>query len=78
VKNKKIIFVSILSAMFIFGAMIIGPSSSLAMTPSKRITSSANVVQEMSAQEDVDTMAYLVKKSYGVVIIPSFRRQLLV
>jgi len=72
VKNNKIILISILTAMFIFGAMIISPSSSLAMTPSKRINSSANVVREMSAQNDVKTMAYLVKKSYGVVIIPSF------
>lgn len=59
-------------AVLIAAAMISVPSAAFALTPQERITSSTNAVQEISAQEDVETMAYLVKKSYGVVIIPNF------
>jgi hypothetical protein len=60
-------------AVLIVAAMISVPSAAFALTPpTKRITSSTNSLQEISAQEDVETMAYLVKKSYGVVIIPNF------
>jgi len=59
-------------AVLIAAAMISVPSAAFALTPQERITSSTNSVQEISAQEDVETMAYLVKKSYGVVIIPNF------
>jgi len=59
-------------AVLIAAAMISVPSAAFALTPQERITSSTNSLQEISAQEDVETMAYLVKKSYGVVIIPNF------
>ena len=59
-------------AVLIVAAMISVPSAAFALTPQERITSSTNSLQEISAQEDVETMAYLVKKSYGVVIIPNF------
>ncbi len=67
---KNTFFSSI--AALIIVAMISISSAAFALTPQERITSSINAVQEISDQEDVETMAYLVKNSHGVVIIPNF------
>ncbi len=67
---KNTFFSSI--AALIIAAMISVPSAAFALTPQERITSSTNTLHEISDQEDVETMAYLVKNSHGVVIIPNF------
>lgn len=67
---KNTFFSSI--AALIIAAMISVPSAVFALTPQERITSSTNTLHEISDQEDVETMAYLVKNSHGVVIIPNF------
>jgi len=69
---KKTIFASVLATTFILAAMAAVPSASFAMTPSERINSAARTVREMATQEDVETMADLVKRSAGVVLIPHF------
>ncbi len=69
---KKTIFASVLAVTFILAAMVAIPSTSFAMTPVERIDSSTNVVQEMTAEYDVETTADLVKGSWGVVIIPHY------
>ena len=67
---KNTFFSSI--AALIIAAMISVPSAAFALTPQERITSSTNTLHEISDQEDVETMAYLVENSHGVVIIPNF------
>lgn len=68
----KFIFASILATTFILSAMVAIPSPSFAMTPNERIDSATNAVRETSTENDVSTMADLVKKSAGVVIIPKY------
>lgn len=41
-------------------------------TPNERITQSIGVIRDMSSQDDVGTMADLVKSAKGVVIIPKY------
>jgi SH3 domain-containing YSC84-like protein 1 len=41
-------------------------------TPNERITQSVEVIRDMSSQDDVETMANLVKSAKGVVIIPRY------
>ena len=68
---KKNSFASILATAFILAAVLGASSPASALTPRQRVDSSTKVVQEMTAQGDVETMADLVKNSHGVVIIPS-------
>ncbi|MDO9508456.1 MAG: lipid-binding SYLF domain-containing protein [Thermovirgaceae bacterium] len=56
-----LLFVLILSALPAFSA-----------TPNERITQSVGVIRDMSSQDDVETMADLVKSAKGVVIIPKY------
>jgi len=69
---RKIICASIFTLVFVLTVMVFNTSLSFALTPDERLTSAADVVQAMGSQEDVSTMADMVKESYGVVIIPSF------
>lgn len=69
---KKAFLASIFGMTFVLAAILATSSPSMALSPSERIDSATNVVREMSAQGDVETMADLVKNSYGVVIIPNF------
>lgn len=69
---KKIIFSSVLVTIFTLAAMVAIPSASFAMTPGERINSAARAVREMTTEDDVVTMADLVKSSRGVVIIPHY------
>jgi len=69
---KKIICASIFTLVFVLTVMVFNTSLSFALTPDERLTSAADVVQAMGSQEDVSTMADMVKGSHGVVIIPSF------
>jgi len=63
---------SILATAFILAATVAIPSASFAMTPNERINSATKTVQEMGAEDDVSTMANLVKRSAGVVLIPHY------
>jgi len=42
-----------------------------ASSPTDRIDEALQVLEEMSQQEDYETMAYLLKKAHGVAIFPS-------
>ncbi len=43
-----------------------------AATPNERITQSVGVIRDLSSQDDIETMADLVKSARGVVIIPKY------
>lgn len=69
---KKSAFAALLALAFGAAALAFGPAPASAKTVSERLSSSTKVVREMSSQDDVETMANLVKKARGVVIIPSY------
>jgi len=45
--------------------------TALASSPTERIDEAVQVLREMSAQEDYEAMAYILKKAHGVAIFPS-------
>lgn len=47
------------------------PAVALAAPPAERLASAAAVLQEMSQQSDVETMARLVRKAKGIAIFPT-------
>jgi len=69
---RKIIRTSIFVLVLVMTALAFNVSVSFALTPTERLASATEVVREMAGQEDVSTMADMVKGSHGVVLIPSF------
>ncbi|GAB6281208.1 MAG: lipid-binding SYLF domain-containing protein [Thermovirga sp.] len=65
--GAKVIVVSLLASMFLMTAI-----PAFSATPNERITQSVGVIRDMSSQDDVETMADLVKSAKGVVIIPKY------
>lgn len=69
---RKTILASIASMVIVLVALLATSSPSMAMTPNERIGKSVLTVKEMSSKEDAGTIGDLIKRSYGVVIIPMY------
>lgn len=65
--GAKVIIVLLLISTFFMTAV-----PAFSATPNERITQSVGVIRDMSSQDDVETMADLVKSAKGVVIIPKY------
>jgi lipid-binding SYLF domain-containing protein len=69
---KKSSYAAILALVFGLAVLAGAPTPASAKTVNDRLVSATKVVREMASQNDVETMADLVKGAKGVVIIPSY------
>jgi Uncharacterized conserved protein len=69
---KKSAFAAIMALAFGLAVLAGAPGPASAKTVNDRLVSATKAVREMSSQNDVETMADLVKGAKGVVIIPSY------
>lgn len=69
---RKSISAGLAVSLVSMSMLLLFSSPLYAATANERITSSVNVVREMSKEEDVGAMADLVKSAKGVVIIPNY------
>lgn len=59
-------------APLLFIMLVLSALPAFSATPNERITQSVEVIRDMSSEDDVGTMADLVKSAKGVVIIPKY------
>lgn len=64
---KKVLIIPLLISTLFMTAI-----PAFSATPNERITQSVDVIRDMSSQDDIETMADLVKSAKGVVIIPQY------
>ncbi len=62
----------VLSVPLLVLVLLLAALPAFSATPNERITQSVEVIRDMSSQDDVETMADLVKSAKGVVIIPRY------
>ena len=71
---KKSAFAAIMALAFGLAVLAGAPGPASAKTVNDRLVSATKAVREMSSQNDVETMADLVKGAKGVVITPAMSR----
>ncbi len=65
--NIKKLLLIILTVMTVMTVI----STAEAKTPGERIAGAVSIIKEMAAQEDAETMAYMLNRAKGVAIFPS-------
>ena len=65
--NIKKLLLIILTVMTVMTVI----STAEAKTPEQRIAGAVSIIKEMAAQEDAETMAYMLNRAKGVAIFPS-------